>query len=326
MTSGDYDGATKVFASISGYNDAAIWAQESQYQKGSLLLEDGNYDDAKQIFDLISGYNNASTLANECIYRKGQKLLTEGKFDEAISSFSLVVDYSDAETQIKECQYQKANTLSTAGDYDTAYKIYTLLAGYKDVDNIIQTNENIVAAAWRTQFTLGNIVTYGSFEQDNDISNGAEAIEWIVLKNDGKSCILISKYALECRSFNESRTSVSWEDCTLHMWLNKDFVNAAFSAEEKNKLNKEVYLLSISEADALFDGDKARQCQATDYAKAHGAYVANNGSSMWWLRSPGLSADRATVVYCDGSTNNHRGYYVSSEIEVVRPVISLRIA
>ena len=190
----------------------------------------------------------------------------------------------------------------------------------------MESDENIAAAAWRAQFMPGNIVSFGSYEQDNDISNGAEFIEWIVLENDGNSCTLISKYALECRPYNEYRASISWESCTLRKWLNGEFVNVAFTAEERDIIDKEVYLLSIDEVRTLFNDDNARQCQATAYAKAHGAYVANSGSSMWWLRSSGLTDDRAAVVYCNGSMFNPKGYYVDSDTEVVRPVISLRIA
>ena len=39
----------------------------------------------------------------------------------------------------------------------------------------------------------------------------------------------------------------------------------------------------------FFPEQEQRTCQATEYAKAQGAYVdENNGNSWWWLRSPGV--------------------------------------
>ena len=46
---------------------------------------------------------------------------------------------------------------------------------------------------------VGSVVTFGRYEQDNDLSNGPEPIEWTVLDvRDGKS-LLISRFGLECR-------------------------------------------------------------------------------------------------------------------------------
>ena len=43
----------------------------------------------------------------------------------------------------------------------------------------------------------GDIVIFGSYEQDNDESNGTEDIEWLVLAREDNKALLISKYALD---------------------------------------------------------------------------------------------------------------------------------
>ena len=49
-----------------------------------------------------------------------------------------------------------------------------------------------------------------------------------------------------------------------------------------------VFALSIEEAEAYFpDRDDNLWAEATPYAAEQGAYVADNGFSPWWLRSPG---------------------------------------
>jgi hypothetical protein len=51
-------------------------------------------------------------------------------------------------------------------------------------------------------------------------------------KKDGK-VLVVSKYALDCERYNASSIGVTWETCTLRKWLNDDFINSAFSADEK---------------------------------------------------------------------------------------------
>ena len=41
--------------------------------------------------------------------------------------------------------------------------------------------------------TVGSIVTFGAYEQDDDTSNGKEDIEWFVLANEGNRSLLISR-------------------------------------------------------------------------------------------------------------------------------------
>ena len=95
----------------------------------------------------------------------------------------------------------------------------------------------VAAAAEETQkVSAGDIITFGHYEQDNNLENGPEAIEWIVLDvKDGKA-LLLSKYGLEAKPYNVKNVDITWENCTLRTWLNDDFLNAAFSAEEQSAI------------------------------------------------------------------------------------------
>ena len=76
--------------------------------------------------------------------------------------------------------------------------------------------------------TVGETVFFGHYEQDNDLSNGKEPIEWIVLDvQDGKS-LLLSKYVLDAQPYDYSASTNVWKDCTLRKWLNNEFVKEAF--------------------------------------------------------------------------------------------------
>lgn len=79
----------------------------------------------------------------------------------------------------------------------------------------------------------GSLVTFGCYEQDNDSDNGAEPIEWLVLAVEGNKALLVSHDGLDAKPYHTDYTDVTWETCSLRAWLNSDFINAAFSAEEQ---------------------------------------------------------------------------------------------
>ena len=80
---------------------------------------------------------------------------------------------------------------------------------------------------------VGDIVSFGTFEQDNDLDNGQEPIEWEVMEIEDGKAFLLSCYALDYLPFNIEDEDVTWENCTLRTWLNQDFFSSAFSDSEK---------------------------------------------------------------------------------------------
>jgi len=197
----------------------------------------------------------------------------------------------------------------------------------------------------------GNIVKFGHYEQDNNLDNGSEEIEWIVLDvQEGKS-LLLSKYGLDAKPYNTSLSNVTWETCTLRSWLNNDFLKMAFTAKEQssilitmvdnserysghrsdggNNTQDQIFLLSSREAfDLYFESNDARMCAPTDYAKSQGTYTFNgykvNGQSAgwWWVRSPGYFQYYAAFVNNEGSFRSHS---VRSDSGCVRPAFWINL-
>lgn len=195
---------------------------------------------------------------------------------------------------------------------------------------------------------IGDTITFGSYEQDNILSNGMEAIEWEVLDvKDGKA-LLISKYVLDCQPYNSEVQDVTWATCTLRAWLNDEFVNAAFTSDERARIPKvtvmadetshyvnnqgdytvdQVFLLSVYEAKQYFGTDDERVCNPTAYAKAQGCKAYNDTSGnyhdscWWWLRSPGSAKGGATNVGIDGLVHDDVGAYVNSDHYGNRPAL-----
>ena len=97
----------------------------------------------------------------------------------------------------------------------------------------------------------GDIIEFGSYDQDLDNSNGKEAIEWIVLDKTDNSLFLLSKYAIERLPFNKERKEVCWKDCTLRKWLNEVFIKSAFNETEREMIKDTVLENLMTETDGI---------------------------------------------------------------------------
>ncbi len=190
----------------------------------------------------------------------------------------------------------------------------------------------------------GDVITFGTYEQDNDRTNGPEPVEWQVLAAEDDRVLLISKYALDAQPYNTNWLRKTWESCSLRKWLNGDFYNSAFSPAEQERIlsvinvnpdhpitrikggkdtEDRIFLLTIDEANTRFHTDDARRCRATEYAKANGTYVNEyHGDSWYWLRSRGATSKTASLVLFSGYVNTV-GYGVNNGGGYVRPVMWL---
>lgn len=222
------------------------------------------------------------------------------------------------------------------GNIVEAYEMLISLDCYKDsADKANSCNLEILKSA-----KIGDYVFFGTYEQDNDNSNGKEDIEWYVFDMEDERVLLISKYALDCKPYNISSSEVTWESCSLRTWLNDDFINAEFSEEEKaaistvtvpayknleystepgNKTQDKVFLLGNSDVYIIFFGSEV-QCKPTDYAVANGARVDDNGNCWWWLRSHGFDQFFAACVDSDGGVYM-LGSLVNDDDLAVRPAL-----
>ena len=185
---------------------------------------------------------------------------------------------------------------------------------------------------------VNDIVSFGHYEQDGNRSNGAEAIEWLVLDVQGNKALLLSRYALDAQPFHKKYEYVTWDTSTIRQWLNGTFYNSAFSEDEKTIMERTtllpdrnpyikcdsgretadyVFLLSLEEVDAFIQSngniDKdALLCYPTDYAVQQGTYKnKDTGGCWWWLRTSAddnlavCSVNSDTIIdYHDGTVNS----------------------
>lgn len=188
----------------------------------------------------------------------------------------------------------------------------------------------------------GQIVTFGKYEQDNNISNGSEKLEWLVLNVEESKALLITKYAIDCVPYNSTQSDTSWENSDIRKWLNGDFMNTALTKNERTYVvdseiesgKDKVFLLDTWEFDTYISAG-ASICEATPYTISRGAYIpsldqadlmAGLGLSVstdhyccWWLRTPG---DYGKVRFINNNgMKNTQGAKVDSNDGAVRPAI-----
>ena len=186
------------------------------------------------------------------------------------------------------------------------------------------------------------VITFGRYPKDED--GRKWPIEWIVLNEYGKNFLLISKYGIDSKSYEKDQKKITWEKCSLRIWLNCFFINCAFTEDEQKRIvpirvenlsNSQygtlggaetydrVFLLSVDEADSYFLCDSERQTKATTYASRRGAQSDANGFCWWWLRSPGYTSFGAADVSYDGGIYDF-GDVVHSSGAAIRPALILK--
>lgn len=126
-----------------------------------------------------------------------------------------------------------------------------------------------------TEGILMDSCLFGKYPQTS--KNKKEPIEWILLDIDKnkKQALLLSKYILDLKCYDDSgyrgksEKQVSkdgkasyWAISSLRKWLNKDFLNKAFSVAEKKKI-----INSKLKTDGFMSNDKVFVLELKDVKK-----------------------------------------------------------
>lgn len=374
LNAGDYDQAKACFEALKNYADASTMAREAAYQKGKKQFADGLFAEAEATFDTLGEYSDTKeqilaigehyyatrqyeqaeaiyvkVSAAQQLYELGQYYESQDDLPNAIRVYGEAGTYENAQNKVtvlqREEDYRTAEALCQEKEWQEAKAIYERLTGYKDTESkIAMCDKEIEAAAVRdVAFQPGKIVQFGRYPQTTE-GNDDTMIEWQVLDRDGRNALLISRYGLDVQPYTWPHAQVTWEQCTLRIWLNDTFANRAFSQKEQqailmttvangsdegywktdggNDTQDKIFLLSYRQAEQYFDvtidndENMKSRMQPTDYALAHGA-----GKLGWWLRSQGPERDTAARVYYVGALD----YDFTGVEECVRPALWVNI-
>lgn len=369
----DFKKAEGLFKSIGEYRDSATLAQtccdKAETVRKDEILADGkikmscktvaDYSYAITLFESVPGWRNADELIEVCrnkikeinaneeaLRLKMARLKARRKRIKIMTAIVIAVACAIGvyicvlkTVIVPNAKYNKALELIDDGDYIEAYETLIALDGYKDSAEMA----NSIYGKYKLEKRIpelksakvGDYVSFGAYDQDNNIFNGKEEIEWLVLDVKDDRVLVISKYALEYETYHSSFLDITWEDCSLRSWLNETFLNTAFSDDEKKMIpavtvtadnnpgystnpgadtKDRVFLLSIEEANTYFSSDSERACELT---------TSYGGIYGWWLRSPGYQQTKAAIVGKNGEISN-AGFSVIGVLSV-RPALWINI-
>lgn len=171
--------------------------------------------------------------------------------------------------------------------------------------------------------------TANGWDKNNDIIIGKEKyhrakksyfkyepIKWRVIKCENGEALLLSDIVLDKQKYNKRLKKVTWEKSTLRKWLNKKFMNRAFSSSEQEAIRTtkvinednyyyktdggndtldKIYLLSLSET------DEEKEYGFTDsYGMTikYSNYADLDDYQYWWLRTPGEKIFQQRLSIC----------------------------
>ena len=288
--------------------------QPMRYSDAIELFDSGEYNAAIIAFENLGDYRNSAVKANESKYFLAIQQEESGKYQSAIETFSGLGDYKDSYSHIEKCNYALVRQYFDKKEYANA------LLYANDAGTLISSEE--IAVIEILNSSVGDIVKYGAYEQDNNHANGVEPIEWTVIGYNGDQITLLSNKNLDCKKYNETWANVAWENCTLRKWLNDSFYNLAFNEDEKKVLT---YYYATEDLVYVLSAEEWNSCGITggtvnsDYAIAQGVYN-DNGTGWTWLRDEGIDKDHAQEIDCKGNVNAY-GSFVDCDNDGVRPVI-----
>ena len=185
------------------------------------------------------------------------------------------------------------------------------------------------------------LVSFGSYEQDNNIDNGKEELKWIVLCEKGDQHLLVTEQVIDAFRYNSVWEETTWKSSSLRAWLRKDFMDEAFTEEEKQRIVEKdrtdkngiestdtVFVMNVDELNEYWESKEDRKTSATDYALARGVYECLD-HCWWWVSDQGETSRGdalpfyAAYVNCIGDILEN-GMLVFCSDFGVRPAVWIR--
>ena len=182
---------------------------------------------------------------------------------------------------------------------------------------------------------IGDVITFGRYEQDNNTENGPEELKWIVLDTNGSDILVISEQIIDAIVYiymsTDPNRSTTWESSYIREWLNDDFYETGFTAIEQhhiavttvenehlettdkkyliypfksgNNTQDRIFLISLDELLQYFPERADRVCTETEYAAEK---RIKDKSQFWMLRTP-VEGTYILTVMDKGAINGYIG-------------------
>ena len=219
-----------------------------------------------------------------------------------------------------EEQAEKENRLSKETD-SSLFK-----TGPTEMPTVVSVEERPKTEV-KQKYKVGDIIKLGRF--------AGKEIEWQVLDNQPDKLLVISRYGLINRPFNDELKEVSWVSSSMRKWLNKEFFQSAFSQEEQKRVIEHSSLSDDIEEHGIAREkfnikDRVSLLSVDEYMQFFGKVLdwrcpllPRRIDRQCWLRTTGKDLTRAAFIGRSGSIHAG-GSLVNSARNAVRPIIWLK--
>lgn len=269
-------------------------------------------------------------------YAKQKDVFNKGK-TKFLEEARVIAKFNDQEGIVNVTDFFEAN--------NTAYIVMEYLDGItlKEyiAENGVLSPEDILELMAPVLESLDEVHKQGLIHRDISPDN-------IMLLKNGKVKLMDFGAARDYKQkYNKRLKKVTWEKSTLRKWLNKKFMNRAFSSSEQEAIRTtkvinednyyyktdggndtldKIYLLSLSETDEEKETEEAKEYGFTDsYGMTikYSNYADLDDYQYWWLRTPGEKNISAAAVDMSGKAYGGGG---ESDMELgIRPVLHLNL-
>ena len=215
----------------------------------------------------------------------------------------------------QEAIYQQAKDkflhYADAEDLHEASHLFRQIPDYKQASSYVEKCETLLS------YMQGSTVTFGSVE--------GKPILWRIVDQRGKMRLLLAEEIVTRRCYHRTTLEdATWSDCSLRQWLNRDFLESAFTPAERMKIvpNK---LKNLRNRSFYTQGgpdtmDRVHVPGVEEIERYMPDPADRAGSGWWWLRCPGSNLFSTVAVYDDG-TIYENGIHIDYEGGGVRPAV-----
>lgn len=306
----DYKKAAEEFRKVSGFMDADDKALECDQLFSRMQNKEGNRSIVRIALILLciaALLVGASTSHGK--YYTANAFMMTGSYKTAIKIYSKMGPYKDCVARLTECRYKQGLKYEADKDYDNARKLFKAAGNYKDSD----TRKVRMEISIIKNSMPGDKVTVGLYR-------------WRVLAVGKDKALLLKKNSIPNQQYNNTVAASTWETSSIRSWLNKDFMNDAFTkAEQENILltNVDNGINSVYGTKGGNNTQDSCFLLSIDEAKQYSSILQKVKSNSW-LRSPGSNINSAAFLTLKGAVMSY-GYDVTNREFGVLPAFWFKL-
>ena len=106
--------------------------------------------------------------------------------------------------------------------------------------NVNVNGKNVIDAKTGFDTSDPNLFSFdlntSDYRKMNFGKQNGKPVSWFVVYDDGSHYVLLSEKVLDVKYYNSTNAKTDWDKTTLYEYLNTDFVNEYFSADERNQM------------------------------------------------------------------------------------------